>query len=433
MTSGETETPSSTAPSSTAPATSPHTAAAHTASTRTAPARPGRGRFAALLALATAVVLTAGVLTVLRLSPAPAGDTGAAAAAADGTDSGAQAPGPGSAPASGQTPSRQSPQPEPTPDRTAPAQRVPQEQGTQFEEWVGEVAGWLDIPRRAMRAYATATVRMEQEQPGCNLSWVTLAGIGRTASDHGRTGERSLTRDGRPTSPIGTIELRDFSGDVISQTGAKGPMQLSPAVWQQWAATSAGSAPNVQDIDDAALTAGRALCDEGRDLDRGQQWLEGVSSLHDEPLFLHRVLATANVYGTVGMEDEPPNEKVLQAVTFAIEKIGLPYVWGGNGQEQGDAGFDCSGLTTAAYDSAGVSLERTAHWQYSSVPIIGPDEQPRLGDLVFFGDPNTKIHHVGMYIGNQQMIDAPTFGQAVQVHNYRKPGDSYAGAGRPVA
>lgn len=413
MTSGETETESSTPPESGTPAA----------------ARRGQGRFAALLALATAVVLAAGVLTVATLSPTPRGDTDTAAAAADGAAAG-QAPGTGNTPAS-----RQTPQPEATSGGAAsqPAQRVPRDGGARFDAWVGEVAGWLDIPRRAMRAYATATVRMEQERPGCNLSWVTLAGIGRTTSDHGRDGDRSLTRDGRPTSPIGTIELRNFAGDVISQTGAEGPMQLSPAVWQKWAATASGEAPNIQDIDDAALTAGRALCDGGRDLDQGKQWLAGVTSLHDEPLFLHRTLATANVYGTVGMAQKPPDDKVLQAVTFAIDKIGLPYVWGGNGEEQGDAGFDCSGLTTAAYDSAGVSLERTAHWQYSTVPTIGPNEEPRLGDLVFFGDPNTKIHHVGIYIGNQQMIDAPTFGQAVQVHNYRKPDDSYAGAGRPVA
>ncbi len=76
---------------------------------------------------------------------------------------------------------------------------------------------------------------------------------------------------------------------------------------------------------------------------------------------------------------------------------------------------------------------RTAHTQYHSVPLVEKDDELRLGDLVFFGDPDTKIHHVGIYIGNDQMIDAPTFGQAVQVHNYRKPGDDYAGAGRPTA
>jgi len=394
----------------------------------------GHGRFAALLAAATAVVMAAGVITVVRLAPSESDGGVSAAATSDGVAAGPRAAAPGGSPST----------PQPNQDDGAesgsgsqPAERVPdQGGGPRFEKWVDDVAGWLDIPRNAMHSYATATVRMAEEQPACNLSWVTLAGIGRTASDHGRASGGEITPDGTPSTPIDTIELRNFDGDVISQAGAAGPMQLSPAVWEKWAAvsdTASGRAPNIQDLDDAALTAGRALCDGGRDLDRGEDWLAGVSALHDEPLFLHRVLATANVYGTVGMEGKPPNKKVIKAVTFAIEKIGLPYVWGGNGEEQGDAGFDCSGLTTAAYGSAGITLQRTAHWQYSSVPLIGPDEQPRLGDLVFYGDPNTKIHHVGMYIGNQQMIDAPTFGQAVQVHNYRSPGDSYAGAGRPVA
>ncbi|WP_083665868.1 bifunctional lysozyme/C40 family peptidase [Saccharomonospora sp. CUA-673] len=377
--------------------------------------------------------MAAGVVTVVQLSPVDQ-DGVSTAAASDGMAAGARAAAPGGDPST----------PQPTPPRGAeagagaqPEQQVPDgNDGPQFEQWVDDVAGWLDIPRNAMHAYASATVRMGDEQPECNLSWVTLAGIGRTASDHGRTGGGHITDDGTPTEPIDTIELRNFDGDVISQAGAAGPMQLSPAVWEQWAAvsdTASGDAPNIQNLEDAALTAGRALCDSGRDLDQGEHWLAGVSALHDEPLFLHRVLATANVYGTVGMEGEPPNEKVIQAVTFAIEQIGLPYVWGGNGQEQGHAGFDCSGLTTAAYGSAGVSLQRTAHWQYGQVPLIGPDEEPRLGDLIFYGNPDTKIHHVGIYIGNQQMIDAPTFGQAVQVHNYRSSGDSYAGAGRPVA
>jgi cell wall-associated NlpC family hydrolase len=121
---------------------------------------------------------------------------------------------------------------------------------------------------------------------------------------------------------------------------------------------------------------------------------------------------------------------VLSAVDFAIDQIGLPYVWGGNGTGDADPGFDCSGLTTAAYSSAGVKLMRTADTQFRSVPHV---DEPALGDLIFYGEPATKIHHVGLYIGNQQMIDAPQTGQAVQVHPYRKPGDDYAGAGRPTA
>jgi cell wall-associated NlpC family hydrolase len=337
------------------------------------------------------------------------------------------------------TPDATAPASAPPPSSSAPPPQASQESeplptpGARFADWVDDVAGWLDIPRRAMYAYATATVTLQQEQPDCNLSWVTLAGIGKIASDHGRAGGGEIDEDGNPAEPIGTIELRDFADRVISTPGAAGPLQLSPAVWKEFQRSATADEPDLQNIDDAALTAGQALCAGDRDLAIGDDWLAGIAALQDAPLFLHRVLATANVYGTVGQANKPPNPEALKAVNFAIDKIGLPYVWGGNGEENGDAGFDCSGLTTAAYESAGVNLPRTAHTQYGHVPLIAADEQPRLGDLIFFGDPATKIHHVGIYIGNQQMIDAPTFGQAVQVHLYRTPGDDYAGAGRPTA
>ncbi|RZQ64888.1 NlpC/P60 family protein [Amycolatopsis suaedae] len=315
---------------------------------------------------------------------------------------------------------------------TQPEAAVPDDEA-QLNEWVTKVSGWLDIPPRAMLGYARATVTLTAEEPKCNVSWVTLAGIGKNASDHGRAGG-GLGDAGTAAKPIGTVEVRDFYGKPVSKAGSSGPMQLPPEVWNGWKRSHTGTAePDIQNIDDAALTAGRALCADGRDLSDGPTWWEAVRSVQDAPLFLHRVLATANVYGTVIKDNAPPNPAVLKAVTFAIDKIGLPYVWGGNGTEKGDAGFDCSGLTTAAYASAGITLKRTAHWQYGSVPLVPKETEPKLGDLIFYGNPSTKIHHVGLYVGNRQMVDAPTFGQAVQVHPYRKPNDSYAGAGRPAA
>ncbi|CAM2995742.1 C40 family peptidase [Saccharomonospora xinjiangensis] len=373
-----------------------------------------RGRRLVIAAVAAAVVAVGVFVVALRHTPQHTGDTAAA-----------MPPGP-------RTSSAQ-PVESTVTSSAPPASSVPATPGVIFESWVDDVAGWLDIPRPAMYAYASATVTLADEEPDCNLSWVTLAGVGRTATDHGRVEGGSLTDEGSMSEPIGTVEVRDFADKVISEPGAAGPLQLAPSVWNRFKASPTGDAPDIQDIDDAALTAGRALCDGGRDLSDGDDWLAGVSALQDEPLFLHRVLATANVYGTVSEKRTKPDAAALKAVTFAIDKIGLPYVWGGNGTEQGDAGFDCSGLTTAAYASAGISMMRTAHTQYHSVPLVKRGDELRLGDLIFFGDPDTKIHHVGIYIGNNQMIDAPTFGQAVQVHNYRKPGDNYAGAGRPSA
>lgn len=137
---------------------------------------------------------------------------------------------------------------------------------------------------------------------------------------------------------------------------------------------------------------------------------------------------------TIGTGDchhiNAPNPATLTAINYACGQRGLPYVWGGNGPQ--DGGFDCSGLTTAAYRAAGITLPRTAHTQYHAGPRI-PNGEPLLpGDLVFYGNPNTKIHHVGLYIGAGMIIHAPDFGQTVTIAPYRWRNDRYAGATRPT-
>lgn len=329
------------------------------------------------------------------------------------------------------------PTPAPTsPTRTAPTTtphpptppKVPE--ASEFDAWASKTSQWLDIPLRAMVGYAKATTKLAKDVPGCRLSWVTLAAVGKVTTDHGRARGGQFGTTGVLDKPLGTIEVRDFYNKVVSTANAAGPMQLAPSIWSRYQASYAGGKPDIQNIDDAALTTGRALCADGHDLSQGQVWWDSVSTLQPAPLFLHRTLATVNVYGTVGQGTAAPNPAVLSAVNFAIDKIGLPYIWGGNGTGGNDPGFDCSGLTTAAYASAGIKLMRTADTQFRSVPHV---TEPQLGDLIFYGEPSTKIHHVGLYIGNQQMIDAPQTGQAVQVHTYRRPGDDYAGAGRPTA
>ena len=81
-----------------------------------------------------------------------------------------------------------------------------------------------------------------------------------------------------------------------------------------------------------------------------------------------------------------------------MSKVGGPYVYGGTGP----TGFDCSGLTGAAWRAAGVSLPRTSQAQYSvGVPVSMSQLQP--GDLVFY---YSGITHVGMYIGNGKIVHA---------------------------
>jgi cell wall-associated NlpC family hydrolase len=127
---------------------------------------------------------------------------------------------------------------------------------------------------------------------------------------------------------------------------------------------------------------------------------------------------------------EAPDAVTLAAINFACGQRGLPYLWGGDGADEG--GFDCSGLTRAAYAAAGITLPRTADSQFRAGPRV-PDDQPLLpGDLVFYGNPATKIDHVALYIGGGLMINAPQTGQTVGIAPYRYRGDDYAGATRPT-
>lgn len=102
-----------------------------------------------------------------------------------------------------------------------------------------------------------------------------------------------------------------------------------------------------------------------------------------------------------------PNSRAAQAVAFAYGAIGKPYVWGATGPNA----FDCSGLTQAAWRSAGVSLPRTTYTQINAGQRVSRS-QLAPGDLVFF---YSGISHVGLYIGGGQMIHAPRPGAPVRV------------------
>ena len=111
------------------------------------------------------------------------------------------------------------------------------------------------------------------------------------------------------------------------------------------------------------------------------------------------------------------------AVAYAKSKVGYSYVYGA----AGPSSFDCSGLTMAAWSQAGVSLPHSSSAQYSSGRHISESElQP--GDLVFYYSP---ISHVGMYIGNGQIVNALNPGAGVQISGLHDM--PYVGAVRPGA
>ena len=104
------------------------------------------------------------------------------------------------------------------------------------------------------------------------------------------------------------------------------------------------------------------------------------------------------------------------AINTAYSFLGVPYVWAGESYD----GVDCSGLTMLSYNPAGIYLTHSSRVQYGEglqVPLS--DVQP--GDLVFWSEDGTQsgIYHVAMYLGDDQMIEAPTFGMTVRVTSMR--------------
>jgi cell wall-associated NlpC family hydrolase len=136
-----------------------------------------------------------------------------------------------------------------------------------------------------------------------------------------------------------------------------------------------------------------------------------------------------------------PSDAAATAIHWAYEEIGVPYSWGGgdeNGptygfaQGAGTRGFDCSGLTLFAYAHAGIHLDHYTGSQWNQGQRVSSRGDLQPGDLMFFAydtsDAST-IHHVALYIGNGQMIEAPYTGEVVRVTSYDR-GD-FIGGVRP--
>ncbi|HZN16205.1 MAG TPA: NlpC/P60 family protein [Acidimicrobiales bacterium] len=119
------------------------------------------------------------------------------------------------------------------------------------------------------------------------------------------------------------------------------------------------------------------------------------------PVVLNRNTGTAPVN-----PPPPPNAGAAKAIEEAKRQLGKPYEWAGSGPDT----FDCSGLTAWAWKAGGKTLSHYTGAQWNETARVDVSAlQP--GDLVFFG---SDLHHVGLFVGNGQMIEAPSTGQVVR-------------------
>jgi hypothetical protein len=121
------------------------------------------------------------------------------------------------------------------------------------------------------------------------------------------------------------------------------------------------------------------------------------------------ILSPNDYTAAVNTSAEKPNSLRAGIVKSAYSYIGVPYIWGGSSRK----GVDCSGLTQAVYSLNGLSIPRNSREQYSKgASVSRGNMQP--GDLVFFATAGRgSVSHVGVYIGNNSFIHAPSKGKRV--------------------
>ncbi|MEU9447999.1 NlpC/P60 family protein [Streptomyces sp. NPDC048277] len=113
------------------------------------------------------------------------------------------------------------------------------------------------------------------------------------------------------------------------------------------------------------------------------------------------------VSGALSATTPPPSQEGDRAVRYAVRQLGKPYEWGAAGPKA----YDCSGLTSQAWDHAGTPIPRTSQEQWAHLPHV-PLNELRPGDLVVYFPEAT---HVALYLGNGRVVQAPRPGAKVKV------------------
>lgn len=208
----------------------------------------------------------------------------------------------------------------------------------------------------------------------------------------------------------------DFGQNLLNpRSGTFGYGQFDVPTWT----TFGGGNPD--NPADALPAIARTLCARGYGTDRAH-------ALNSYGGCVTGSCLGATDYATAVGQLAAALRPVQGAVQVAQEWLGVPYVFGGCSR----SGVDCSCLVQLVYHALGVTLPRVAADQWNAVQHIARvDLQP--GDLVFFRDTYMPgISHVGIYVGGDQQINAPTEGQRVSVQPVFGGywGAHFAGAGR---
>ena len=128
------------------------------------------------------------------------------------------------------------------------------------------------------------------------------------------------------------------------------------------------------------------------------------------------------------MRNTSYNSKAQSIVDYAQKYIGTPYLWGGTNL---NVGVDCSGLVYSSYKAYGITLNRTSRSMFNQGVAVKKSDL-HTGDLVFFNTSGAGISHVGMYVGNNNFIEAADSGVKLTSLSSPYATRTYVGAKRII-
>jgi cell wall-associated NlpC family hydrolase len=207
--------------------------------------------------------------------------------------------------------------------------------------------------------------------------------------------------------------------DSLSAKEREAAMAEQQAAWEE-------QARQQQEAQASLLAARQAQADQRaqaqqpREQTDAQPLAAAVAPADPAPATTSQAASSAATSSSAASKAPAPaaRSKAQIAVAAALTKLGYPYVYGAAGPNA----FDCSGLTSCAWAQAGVTIPRTSSGQ-AGLPYV-PLDQLQPGDLVTYYSP---VHHVALYIGNGQIIDASTESKPIFITDVYRGGPSPSG------